>query len=258
MPRGDSLVAYVEEDQEAQGEASPLEGQPRQAPEHGARLTSLRRLVLGEDPQAWSRLGLEPDGSFELSFEPMAPGRRGLVALGIESDPALIARGHRIGDVIDVDGVEIRILGSQPAPTRFHRSESIPDPCGIDHVVVLTEDLERTCGAVECRLGADLRRIREPGGGIRQGFHRLGAAVLEVVQSPQAPAGPARMWGMALTVTDLDATAARLGPSQCSAPREAVQPGRRIATITREAGLYTAVALMTSRADRPESPNPIP
>ena len=33
-----ALRLYVEEDQEAQGAPAPLEGEPRQAPEHGARL----------------------------------------------------------------------------------------------------------------------------------------------------------------------------------------------------------------------------
>jgi hypothetical protein len=40
------LPTYVEEDQEAQGQDAPLQGQPRQAPEHGPRLTPrlVRRL----------------------------------------------------------------------------------------------------------------------------------------------------------------------------------------------------------------------
>ena len=35
-----ALRPYVEEDQEAQGAPAPLEGEPRQAPEHGARLVT--------------------------------------------------------------------------------------------------------------------------------------------------------------------------------------------------------------------------
>ena len=35
----DSLVSYVEEDQEAQGAHAPLKGQPRQASKHGSRLS---------------------------------------------------------------------------------------------------------------------------------------------------------------------------------------------------------------------------
>jgi prolyl oligopeptidase len=38
-----SLDPYVEEDQEAQGQAAPHQGEPRQAPEHGPRLTNTDR-----------------------------------------------------------------------------------------------------------------------------------------------------------------------------------------------------------------------
>ena len=34
-----TLVSYVEEDQEAQGPDAPFQGEPRQAPQHGPRLT---------------------------------------------------------------------------------------------------------------------------------------------------------------------------------------------------------------------------
>jgi hypothetical protein len=35
-----TLVSYVQEDQEAQGPDAPFQGEPRQAPEHGPRLTA--------------------------------------------------------------------------------------------------------------------------------------------------------------------------------------------------------------------------
>jgi hypothetical protein len=47
-----------------------------------------------------------------------------------------------------------------------------------------------------------------------------------------------------VVVEDIDAAAERSGASP---PREAVQPGRRIATVGPAAGLATALALMTSR-----------
>jgi hypothetical protein len=48
-------------------------------------------------------------------------------------------------------------------------------------------------------------------------------------------------------VPDIAATAAALG-HLLGAPRDAVQPGRRIATLRREAGLGPAVAFMTPGA----------
>jgi hypothetical protein len=70
-------------------------------------------------------------------------------------------------------------------------------------------------------------------------FLRLGECILEVFEGTGAAAG---LWGVVVVVPDLDA----LGPL-VGEPRDAVQPGRRIATVRREAGLQTALAFMTPR-----------
>ncbi len=54
----------------------------------------------------------------------------------------------------------------------------------------------------------------------------------------------ARLWGISFLVADMDATAAFLG-DLLGTPRDAVQPGRRIATLRREAGLGPAIAFMS-------------
>ena len=117
----------------------------------------------------------------------------------------------------------------------------------VDHVVVSTPDLDRTVAALE-RTGLEARRVRDTGSGdrpIRQVFFRIGDPVLEVVGPPEpAGDGPARFWGLALTVADLDATAAVLG-EQLGEVKDAVQPGRRIATLRRSAGCTTALAFMS-------------
>jgi hypothetical protein len=51
-------------------------------------------------------------------------------------------------------------------------------------------------------------------------------------------------WGLAFIAPDLDATVAGLG-DRVSEIRDAVQPGRRIATLRRSAGLTVPVALIT-------------
>jgi hypothetical protein len=116
----------------------------------------------------------------------------------------------------------------------------------VDHVVASTPDLDRTLGALQA-AGLELRRVRDAGPKARQGFFNLGTAVLEVV-GPREPDGdgPATFWGLVLVVSDLDAAVEGLG-EVAGSPRDAVQDGRRIATIRREAGLGTAVALMTPR-----------
>jgi hypothetical protein len=114
----------------------------------------------------------------------------------------------------------------------------------IDHVVIVTDDLARTSGAVAEATGAALRRVREAGD-MRQGFHRLGGLVVEIVERRGLEPGPASVWGLALVVDDLDAACSGLGRDLVSDPRDAVQPGRRIATLRRAAGVGLAVALMS-------------
>ncbi len=102
----------------------------------------------------------------------------------------------------------------------------------VDHVVALTDALPRTTEALE-DAGFELRRVAGP-----MAFFRFGECILELVERGPAPA----LWGVVFVVDDLDG----LGPL-VGEPRDAVQPGRRIATVRREAGLSTAVAFMTPR-----------
>ena len=168
-------------------------------------------------------------GPIRLTFG--APGERGIVGLGL-----------RGGEPREVDGLAFQPAG-EPAPPAEHPAGVV----AVDHVVVSTPDLERTFAALE-DAGFELRRVREAGPDARQGFYMIGDAILEVV-GPREPGGdgPAAFWGLVLVAEDLDRTAAELGPL-LGAPRDAVQPGRRIATVRRDAGLGTAVALMTPRS----------
>ena len=112
---------------------------------------------------------------------------------------------------------------------------------GLDHIVITTPDFDRTAAALG-RAGLTLRRVRQVGA-TRQGFRRLGPAIMEVVEGPAAPAGPARFWGLVVTVADLEALHDRLAP-HLGQIRDAVQPGRRIATLGGGAGLSPKVAFM--------------
>ena len=150
----------------------------------------------------------------------------------------------------DLDGLSTTVSDRSPPADRVTHQNGIN---AIDHVVAITPVLERTTASLE-RAGLDLRRVREdptPAGAPRQAFFRLGEVILEVVQEPEeavSKAGgtdrPAFFWGLALIAPDLDATVARLG-EHVSEIRTAVQPGRRIATLRRSAGIGLPVALMT-------------
>ena len=165
-----------------------------------------------------------------------APGERGIVGWRVRGLPR---------SVCSVDGLATEASDAperDPAPPETHEL----GVAGVDHVVVATPDLERTFAALDA-AGLELRRVREAGPDARQGFYRLGPCILEVVGPRETDGeGPASFWGLVLVVDDLDVAAARLGPL-LGTPRAAVQPGRRIATVRREAGLGTAVALMTTR-----------
>ena len=117
----------------------------------------------------------------------------------------------------------------------------------IDHVVVMTGDLEQTTGDVALATGCELKRIREVGK-IRQGFHRIGRGglIVEVVQHEDDDRSAAEFWGLVIIVEDLDEACAQLGADRVGEPKDAVQPGRRIATIRSSVGLGTAVALMSA------------
>lgn len=138
----------------------------------------------------------------------------------------------------ELDGLALTPLIT-PGPQPAHPNGAT----GIDHVVVVTPDFDRTAAALE-QAGMPLRRVIAGRAGARMGFRRLGPAILELVEAGEAGPGPARFWGLTLVVSDLDGLAELLG-ERLGPIRDAVQPGRRITTLSRSAGLGEAVAFMS-------------
>jgi hypothetical protein len=145
-------------------------------------------------------------------------------------------------ETTEIDGLSTRIV--DPTTPRYAAHPIAAS--GLDHVVVLTADLERTSEAITAATGCELKRIREVGA-MRQGFHRIGRGglIVELVERPDLPDGPASFWGLVLIVDDIDAACALLGDDRVSPPKDAVQPGRRIATVRGDVGLGLPVALMS-------------
>lgn len=191
--------------------------------------------------EPWERLGFRIDaagtcrvGAVTLRFAGDGPG-------GVRAWTLAGARGDG-----PVDGLPTRrrSAGELPEPAAEHPNGAL----GLDHLVVMTPDLDRTFAALDA-AGFDLRRTRDAGTPerpLRQGFYRAGEAIVEVVGDVPPP-GPARFWGLVAVVRDLDALAERLG-ERLGLPRDAVQPGRRIATVRESAGLGVPIAFMTPAA----------
>lgn len=119
---------------------------------------------------------------------------------------------------------------------------------GIDHLVVATPHLPRSIAAFE-DAGLEARRTRTfriADSERQQTFFWAGSTIIEMVGIVgEEGDGPASFWGLALVSDDLDATAAWL-TGRISAPKDAIQPGRRIATLDTEAlNISAPVAVMT-------------
>jgi hypothetical protein len=204
---------------------------------------TLDELTVADAPERWRECGFSVEGDVCVLGEVRVrfaaeEGKRGLTGWslrGIEST--------------DLDGLPTA-RSERPPP-----GEAPPHPNGVtalDHVVAISSDLDRTVERLVA-AGLDLRRVREeptPAGAPRQAFFRLGPVILEAVQEPPEATErhggdrPAFFWGLALTAPDLERTVSYLG-DRVSEARPAVQPGRRIATLRREAGLSVPTALIT-------------
>lgn len=195
-------------------------------------LTGVR---VGDDPAAWRAAGFLVDGD-DLVLDGFT------IECGADDSPPT---WFVLGDDVpsDMDGI-----ATTPGEPPGDRPDHPNGVAGVDHVVVASPDLDRTQAAFE-RLGVRCRRVRDAGTDVRpmqQRFFRMGPVIVEVVGTPGATGdGPSSIWGLALITSDLDASAQALGPA-CGASKDAVQPGRRIATVrTRDLGISLPVALMT-------------
>lgn len=199
----------------------------------------LAGLTAADEPAAWERAG------FAVSAGAVQIGPVTIALAGRGAGKGLVGwtlRGYD-GDG-DIDGVATAaVTDAPPAAAPVHPNGATR----LDHVVVLTPDLERTFAALT-GAGLELRRVRDAGTPerpMRQGFFWAGDAIVEVGGPPEpAGDGPASLWGLVAVVADLDATAARLG-GDLGAIRDAVQPGRRIATVRRACGMTVPLALIT-------------
>jgi hypothetical protein len=207
---------------------------------------TIDELVLADEPERWSALG------FDVERDRVRLGTIRVRLAGEDAGRGILGWSLRGLDSTELDGLQTaRSESAVPAEAPAHPN----GVAAIDHVVAMSPALDRSVAALQA-AGLDLRRIREqptPAGAPRQAFFRLGAEILEVVQEPEQAVErgggaerPARLWGLALLAPELERTVAALG-EHAGEPRDAVQAGRRIATIKRSAGLAVPVALISAK-----------
>ncbi|NBU38204.1 MAG: hypothetical protein EBS32_08240 [Actinobacteria bacterium] len=145
---------------------------------------------------------------------------------------------------VSIDGIVTHLVADDPG---VEGSDAIGPTVGVrlDHVVINTNDGERTSTAIESVLGVPLKRVRDAGRGVSQRFHTLDNTVLEIVSGPHVTGEGSSLWGMVLSVADIDALFGYLGPDVLSPPKQAVQAGRMISTVRGAAGLGVPFAVMT-------------
>ena len=190
-------------------------------------------LLCGDDPSAWTDVGFTVEdgelvrvGAVTVRCDGRGGGLRGWTLAG--DGPS------------DVDGIETawRDGPATPDDVPGHPNGAIE----LDHVVVFTDDRDRTAAALVRAGGDERRRAGPPQVPVAMAFVRLESVIVEVAEA----GGPPRLWGLVAVVEDLDACVAQLG-TLVGPAKDAVQAGRRIATVRPEAGLGTALAFMSPR-----------
>lgn len=215
---------------------------------------SLQRLIVGDDPSAWAAAGFAVDGRtvalgktvIELTG---SAGKRGIVGWALD------------GITTDIDGLPTVIVPDH------HQPEAVDHPnmaFAIDHVVVASKDPARTSAAFGA-AGMDERKlITLPGADGRdrqQRFFWAGRVIVELV-GPATPevsedaGSPAAFWGLALVSANLEIALSTMGDS-LGEPKDAVQPGRKIATVrTKDLDISVPIALMSPHVANLGEPEP--
>jgi hypothetical protein len=208
-------------------------------------MTRLTECEVGALPQAWEKIGVHISndhcviGDVILRFSAEKSGFISWTFDRSDSSTSDAAVVHTL-----IDGIPTHLERDRKDPGE----SSLLGPAtilGIDHVVVMTNNLERTCGEVERVLSVACARERDAGNSVRQAFHKLDNTIIEVVTSPNVVHEHAHLWGLVISVDDIDAWCSSVGEHVAGAPRAAVQPGRRISTVRESVGLGIAVAVMT-------------
>jgi hypothetical protein len=201
-------------------------------------------LQIGDPPEAWTGAGFTVGddascvvGSVRLELVGRDGDRQRILSWSLRAVPE---------DTTSIDGLATT-TSDEPVPSPVTHANGAEL---IDHLVLMSPDVDRTIAALNA-VGLPTLRTRhvdpdQYGFEARQTFFRLGEVILELI-GPNEPqgGGPARFFGLAYTVTDIDALPTLYG-THLGRIKDAVQPGRRITTLRhKELGLSVATAFMS-------------
>lgn len=225
-------------------------------PDRGAD-ARLVELEVADDAESWLQAGFNvvddvvTVGDVAIRLSGSGTGRRGIVGWTVSG---LLPNGD------DIDGLPTSFV--EPHDPADEGPVHANGVCGLDHLVVVTPDLDRSIAAL-ATVGLACRRIRDTtspqGSPMRQAFFKLGPVVVEVVDGGlgtddhdrrDAASSSATWFGLSFDVDDLDGTEALLGDG-LGRVKPAVQMGRRIATLRHRAfEIGTAIAFMDDHGSR--------
>ena len=226
-------------------------------------------LDIADAPELWRELGFLVDeggscwiGGVEHRLIGPHENRRGVLGWGISG---VGESRESIGDTIElIDGIATTSLsGRRPdvgenaislsgLPPDIGENASGLHPNGvyeIDHLVITTSSTPRTVAAFS-ELGLERRgdrTVNHAGDAVDMTFLWAGETLLEIAgpASPDNDGKPARIAGLAYATSDIDAAAALLG-DRMTMPKDAVQPGRRIAAVRKDVGSTVPIAFMSA------------
>ena len=205
-------------------------------------------LEVDDHPDAWRRAG------FTVTGDHFVAGGVTVRLLGGQSERGVRSASLDPPVTDEVDG--LRLVAAGPTQDDGHSPEP-EEPAhangviAIDHVVVGSDDVERTTAAfATCGLSPRRTVVGARGDGddeIVYRFFLLGTCVLELVGPTRGGGdGPARFAGLAFTTERIDELGELAGT-----PGDAVQPGRRIATLRGDdLGISVPTAFLTPRPAR--------
>jgi len=201
-------------------------------------------IEIADPPEAWAKAGftVDDDGTCVV-------GHVKLRLVGRDGDRKRI-QSWSLRDIPDsTDTIDGLPTTSSNAPM----PDPVPHTNGvelIDHLVILSPDVDRTITALNA-CGIETSRTRkidaeQYGFEARQTFFRLGEVILELIGADQPQGdGPAGFFGLAYTVSDIDALPSLYGENLGNI-KDAVQPGRRIVTLRhKQLDMTVATAFMS-------------